>query len=117
MQYLKVFKTSLLASTITSIVMSPLAYADTSTNTVETATTEATAEVTELPTVPPSPTPNQEERIESFNESVDLFAENLKASDLPNLASGINGSVFPSQQMVPLEAAQGTAIVSHGDPA
>lgn len=43
MQYLKVFKTSLLASTITSIVMSPLAYADTSTNTVETATTEATA--------------------------------------------------------------------------
>jgi peptidyl-prolyl cis-trans isomerase C len=50
------------------------------------ATEEATLEVTELPTVPPSPTPNQEERIKNFNESVDLFAENLQAADVSQAA-------------------------------
>jgi parvulin-like peptidyl-prolyl cis-trans isomerase-like protein len=49
-------------------------------------TSEVTAEVIELPTIPPSPTPNQEERIDSFNESVDLFSESLRQSNISQAA-------------------------------
>jgi parvulin-like peptidyl-prolyl isomerase len=53
------------------------------------ATVEVTAEATEdviaTATIPPSPTPSKEERLEDFEKSVDLFRENLRsASDTNN---------------------------------
>ncbi len=49
-------------------------------------TAEATAEATEtvIPTIPPSPTPSQQDRIEDFEETVDLFRENLLQSNATN---------------------------------
>jgi len=72
------------------------------------ATGEATAEVTEqaVPTIPPSPTPSQEDRIEDYEESLDLFQDNLLQSEAT--ASGIdNFWLRQAQQQALLEAVVG----------
>jgi parvulin-like peptidyl-prolyl isomerase len=49
-------------------------------------TAEVTAELTALATIPPSPTASQEDRIQNFNESVDLFSESLKSANVSRAA-------------------------------
>lgn len=44
------------------------------------ATAEATAEIAASATIPPSPTPSQEDRLNTYEESVDLFRKNLRES-------------------------------------
>jgi parvulin-like peptidyl-prolyl isomerase len=72
------------------------------------ATGEATAEVTEaiVPTIPPSPTPSQEDRIEDYEETVQLFRDNLIQSNAT--ATGIDNFFFrQAQQQALLEAIVG----------